>query len=251
MKDKDLEKKRYNERAFKILTKDNNLIPIANGIDAVPLILRTPYVEYHKLLKKICFENKDVLELGSGTGQHTGGILKTNANLIATDISKFSLEVLKKRYKNHINLKTNICDMENLQFPDETFDVVASAGSLSYGDTRLVLENIYRVLKPGGMFICVDSLDDNFIYKFNRFLNYLLGKRTYSTLCRMPNLKKLGLYKKKFSQTKIKFYGSLVWIAPLISKIIGADRTLQFIDYTDSIIGTKRSAFKFVMLSKK
>lgn len=251
MSDKELEKIRYNERSYKILKKNIDLINLINGIDSVPLILRTPYVEYHKVLKEICCKNKDVLELGAGTGQHTGGILKTNANVIASDISKLSLEVLKKRYKNSINLKTHICDIENLKFPNETFDVVASAGSLSYGDTNLVLDNIYRVLKPGGIFICVDSLNDNFIYKFNRFINFIRGKRTYSTLQRMPDLKKLDLYKKKFSQTNIKFYGSLLWIAPLISKIIGENSTLRFIDYSDKIIKTKTSAFKFVMFSKK
>ena len=68
--------------------------------------------------------------------------------------------------------------MELLPFDNEIFDIVACAGGLSYGDNKLVLNEIYRVLKPKGMFICIDSLNENPIYKFNRYLHYLRGNRT-------------------------------------------------------------------------
>ena len=40
--------------------------------------------------------------------------------------------------------------MENLPFDDNCFDLVCSAGSLSYAEHILVRDEIYRVLKPGG-----------------------------------------------------------------------------------------------------
>ena len=51
--------------------------------------------------------------------------------------------------------------------------------ALSYGDNDLVLKNVYQKLKPGGYFVCVDSLDNNIIYRINRYLHYLRGGGLY------------------------------------------------------------------------
>ena len=40
--------------------------------------------------------------------------------------------------------------MEKLPFKNESFDVICSAGSLSYGDNNKVMSEIYRILKLGG-----------------------------------------------------------------------------------------------------
>jgi ubiquinone/menaquinone biosynthesis C-methylase UbiE len=47
--------------------------------------------------------------------------------------------------------------------------LIVSAGSLSYGDNDKVLDEIYRVLKNKGAFIAIDSLNNNPIYRLNRF----------------------------------------------------------------------------------
>ena len=57
--------------------------------------------------------------------------------------------------------------MESLPFKDKSFDIVACAGGLSYGDNKKVANEIYRVLKDNGSFICIDSLNENPFYKFN------------------------------------------------------------------------------------
>lgn len=60
-----------------------------------------------------------------------------------------------------------VADMEQLPFENESFNIVTSAGSLSYGYQIKVDYEIRRVLKPNGFFICVDSLKHNPIYKIN------------------------------------------------------------------------------------
>ena len=37
------------------------------------------------------------------------------------------------------------------------------------------MNEIYRVLKQGGILIIVDSLNHNPVYKFNRWIHYLYG----------------------------------------------------------------------------
>ena len=95
--------------------------------------------------------------------------------------------------------------MEILPFDNETFDIIACAGGLSYGNNKLVLNEIHRVLKQNGTFICIDSLNENPIYKLNRYVHYLRGNRTKSTLKRMPDRKLLEDYKSKFGITKINY----------------------------------------------
>jgi ubiquinone/menaquinone biosynthesis C-methylase UbiE len=51
--------------------------------------------------------------------------------------------------------------MEKLPFANQSFDIIVSAGSLSYGDNDIVMNEIYRVLKLQGVFIAIDSLNNN------------------------------------------------------------------------------------------
>jgi ubiquinone/menaquinone biosynthesis C-methylase UbiE len=70
--------------------------------------------------------------------------------------------------------------MEKLPFAGQSFDIIVSAGSLSYGDNDKVLDEIYRVLKNKGVFIAIDSLNNNPIYRLNRCLHYLTTRTHYN-----------------------------------------------------------------------
>ena len=185
--DKRIEHARYNERA-------KNLNPSifheteTRGAKAVPLYFRSPYTYYEEQIRCHINAQSLVLEIGSGIGMHTGALLEFGGHVMATDISEYSLEVLQTRYSGYERLLTKVADMESLPFQDESFDVVTSAGSLSYGDNDIVLSEIYRVLKRGGILIAVDSLNNSPVYRFNRWLHYLRGNRSKSTLARMPNI---------------------------------------------------------------
>jgi SAM-dependent methyltransferase len=141
--------------------------------------------------------------------------------------------------------------MEALPFPSQHFDVVACAGGLSYGDNQKTLAEICRVLKHGGYFLAVDSLNHNPIYKFNRFLHYLRGNRTRGTLIRMPTLTLLDNYRRTIGTSEVRFFGTLSWLLMPISRFIGEDRAAVWSDRVDEILSVKRSAFKFVLISRK
>ena len=111
--------------------------------------------------------------------------------------------------------------MEALPFSDNSFDVVTSAGSLSYGDNTIVMKEVFRVLKPDGIFVCVDSLNNNPIYRFNRWIHYLLGNRTRSTLLRMPTTKLIEAYRSLFGHVEVRFFGSIIWCIPLFVRLFG------------------------------
>lgn len=238
--DKIREKKRYDKIAEYMLKGDLNAIKSSHyGAVEMPLPLRAPYVHFESEICKHVTKSSKVLEICSGTGMHTGILLDNAGSVVATDISEISLEVLKRRYKGNKILTTKVADMESLPFDDSSFDVVTSAGSLSYGDNYKVMMEIYRVIKPGGIYICVDSLNHNWIYKINRWLHYIRGERTLNTLKRMPRLDTIEAYGQKFGSVNTNFFGAASWLSPLLSHIFGDERASQISESFDNLLNTK------------
>lgn len=175
----------------------------------------------------------------------------TGASITASDISKKSLEVLQLRFKNKApNLRTVVADMENLPFSNDTFTFVICAGSLSYGKEKNVDSEIRRVLAPGGKFICVDSLNNNPIYKFNRYLHYLQGTRSKMTLINMPSMKRLEKLTQLYSEVEVGFWGSISYLMPFIKIITGAENAKKISDFVDKLFCVRKSAFKFVLVAQ-
>jgi ubiquinone/menaquinone biosynthesis C-methylase UbiE len=246
MNDKEIELRRYDNRAGMAGGKGTA------GALAVAPFLRAPYVFYETCIKRRVRARTSVLEIGAGTGEFTGAALAAGAAVTATDISEKSLEALAVRFGGVSDqLSTRRADMEALPFVEESFDVVISAGSLSYGDNQTVLQGVYRVTKPGGCFICVDSLNHNPLYKINRYIHHLRGERTASTLRRMPTIQLIEAYGKRFGSVEVRYFGSASWFMPVVSKVIGDDSAATLSDRIDRWIGVRRSAFKFVMIATK
>jgi SAM-dependent methyltransferase len=250
--DKLLELQRYDSRAQSRLSEFGAKPAVGEfGAGAMEQYLRAPYIFYEKCVGELIYPRSAVLELGSGSGLHTWALVQTGARVTATDISPSSLKLLAQRIVNAgASVHTQVADMEALPFADASFDVVACAGSLSYGDPLLVDEEIRRVLRPGGLLVCVDSLNHNPIYRFNRWLHYLRGDRTMSTLRRIPDLSRVAALSAGFESVQIRYFGALTFAMPAVVRLFGADRAQVISDYCDQLINVKRSAFKFVLVAK-
>jgi len=247
MNDKKVERNRYDDRALKLLSKGS--FDKDTGSSSYSLPIRTPYLRYEEMHIEFIDNNDNVLEIGAGTGIHTHSLLKTGAFVVATDISPNSVQIIKKKYKEYSDkLIAKVADMELLPFDNETFDVVCSAGSLSYGDNQIVMNEIHRVLKPGGKLIIVDSLHENPLYIINRWMGYYRGTRSLSTLRRMPTLKLIKEYGDKFNIKKLDFFGSLTWLSPILTLFLKKELVGRIFDRFDTLINVKRSAFKFVVV---
>jgi ubiquinone/menaquinone biosynthesis C-methylase UbiE len=218
----------------------------------LPPALRTPYTYYDSRLRELITEGASVLELGAGTGNNTLVPLKAAGAITALDISGESLKVLRRRLtKFGFPVQPLIGDIESLPFRSGSFDFVISAGSLSYGNNTKVMGEILRVLKPGSIFVCVDSLNNNPIYRVNRFIHYLRGNRSKSTMLNMPSIRMIESYRANFASVETKFYGAGSFLARILDYLCGEARAQAVLDLVDRLIGVKRSAFKFVMIAKK
>ena len=247
--DLDIEIERYSKRAQINKQNSKNLHVKKRKIN----LIDAPYNEvYFKSLIRNSKKGFKLLEICCGEGQCSEPILENYKDITFADISKNSLDIIKRDFSSYMtdSIKFKECNIENLPFDNEIFDIVACAGGLSYGDNNSVLNEIYRVLKPNGLFLCIDSLNDNPIYQFNRYLHYIKGNRTKSTLKRMPDIKLLKYYHLKFGITKINYSGKLIWILYPLSKIIGYRKSKCLSNFFDNILPNWMS-FKFIMEAKK
>lgn len=252
MDDKAAERDRYEARARLSLESPASGKAKTLGSAAIAPTLRDPYVYYEQQVRELISPGQDVLELGAGWGLHTAVLLGTGARVTATDISPGSLALLKQNLAGLADerLATRVADMESLPFDSHSFDVVACAGSLSYGDAELVDSEVRRVLRRGGAFVCVDSLNHNPVYRLNRWLQYVRGDRSRSTLLRMPGVGRIASIGRHFDSIQVRYFGALTWAAPPLSKMIGEMRASRALAAFDGSIGVKRSAFKFVLVAK-
>jgi ubiquinone/menaquinone biosynthesis C-methylase UbiE len=104
-----------------------------------------------------------MLDLASGTGSLAVDIKHNfpDLHLTLSDLSPFYLKKARKNLANFSRTDFVEANAENLPFRDAHFDVVVCVylfHELPRRVRALVMNEVHRVLKPGGLFIFVDSI---------------------------------------------------------------------------------------------
>lgn len=109
--------------------------------------------EKNKLIAKLGdVSGKKILDAGAGTGRIALKLANLGANVTALDVSREMLRVLKNKTKKSI--ETVVGDAENMPFADESFDIVVAAFLIvHFNNPKYFFQEVYRVLKPGGVLI--------------------------------------------------------------------------------------------------
>lgn len=104
--------------------------------------------------------NRCVLDLGCGRGRWVRGFALRGARVTGVDISPDAIQMLRSEMPRH----TFMCvDITQLEFPEESFDVVSSVTVLQHlpeGGQRQVVRLVSRVLKKGGYFVLLENTSD-------------------------------------------------------------------------------------------
>jgi len=97
-----------------------------------------------------------ILDLCCGSGQATQVLVQYSQNVTGLDASPLSL----KRAKQNVPEAEYVeAFAEEMPFPDNTFDLVhtsAAMHEMKPEQLRQIFQQVYRVLKPGGIFTLVD-----------------------------------------------------------------------------------------------
>jgi len=96
--------------------------------------------------------DKEVLEIGVGNGSHAQLLCQYARSFTGIDLTDYAVKSTANRMRL-FELKASILrmDAERMDFPDNRFDFIWSWGVIHHSsNTRQVLEEIRRVLKPGG-----------------------------------------------------------------------------------------------------
>ena len=141
------------------------------------------YVEMYRNMAKVITKDMKVLEIATGTGLIAVNIAEYAGSVEATDFSPKMIETAKKK-KVRDNVRFSVEDGENLSFADHVFDAVIISNALHImPNPQAVLENIRRVLKPGGLLIAPTfshgHLKDS-TWKLNSIILKIAGFETYS-----------------------------------------------------------------------
>lgn len=100
------------------------------------------------------WSGKNVLEIGVGLGADHQQFAEAGANLWGIDLTNQAIEKTSQRF-SLLGLKSdlNTGDAENLDFPNDKFDLVYSWGVIHHSpNTPKAASEILRILAPGGEF---------------------------------------------------------------------------------------------------
>ncbi len=225
--------------------KQNGILEL--GIEGISPLHTKPYLAYYSVIGQLIGSNSSVLEIGAGTGRHTGVIAQTGAHITALDISDKSLQVLKMRTSEKV--KTLCASMDSIPVVDSSFDFIVSAGALSYADFEKVWKEIKRLLKPGGCLIVLDTLNHIPVYRINRFLHFLMRRRTFLTLRRMPKMSQINQMRAQFFYSTLSTYGELYWIQIILKFFVGFEKANKAIATLENTAPSKWG-FKFLLVAK-
>jgi ubiquinone/menaquinone biosynthesis C-methylase UbiE len=97
-----------------------------------------------------------VLDLCCGSGQATQFLIKRSHHVIGLDASPLSLQRAQKNVPEAVFMEGWA---EAMPFADQEFDIVHTSVALHEmkpDQLRQILQEVYRVLKPGGIFTFID-----------------------------------------------------------------------------------------------
>ena len=142
---------------------------------------RKAYEQMYAFIRPVV-QNKQVLELATGTGLIAKHIVQPADHIEATDASPEMIEQAKLGAKSP-KLRFSVQDMFHLPYADRSFDVVIVSNALHIvPEPEKALAEIRRVLKDGGVLIAPTFTHDgnDFFGNVKAFFMTLVGFRQYS-----------------------------------------------------------------------
>lgn len=117
------------------------------------------YLKLYRLMQKYVPAGNAVLDWGTGSGHFSHFLIKAGYQASGFGFNEFPELCKDINTDGYQYRQGSPAEPTRLPFMDDTFDAVASVGVLEHvretgGDEQASLQEIFRILKPGGVFIC-------------------------------------------------------------------------------------------------
>lgn len=117
---------------------------------------------------------KYVLDYGSGTGRSAKLLNDFDANVVGVDIRPDMVEAAKQKYPD---IEFALLENNIIPYPDNTFDIVLSSfvhlEINSLDKVKQIEKEIYRVLKPNGIYLILTINPESWGNKYDSFSSEL------------------------------------------------------------------------------
>ena len=101
-----------------------------------------------------CKAGQKVLDIGTGTGVLPRNMYKYGASFVGTDIAANQIEQAKLLSEEAgMDIEFFTCKAEEVDYPDDTFDIITSCQCIWYFDHKVTAPKFARMLKSGGKFL--------------------------------------------------------------------------------------------------
>ena len=109
-----------------------------------------PQIFYDKILaRSLCTKGQKVLDIGTGTGVIPRNMYRYGAKWTGTDISDNQI-AQAKILSEGMDIDYHVSSTENLDFPQESFDLITACQCFWYFEHEKVMPMFHRMLKEGG-----------------------------------------------------------------------------------------------------
>jgi ubiquinone/menaquinone biosynthesis C-methylase UbiE len=122
-----------------------------------------------KIFQFVDLKGKRILEVGCGNGRISSILASKTDQLVAIDPDKRKIEEAKAR---GVGVEFYVGSGEDLDFPNNVFDVIIFTLSLHHQDSEQALKEAIRVFKEGGAILVIEPVVEGEIEKlFSLLIN--------------------------------------------------------------------------------
>lgn len=117
---------------------------------------------FEKILQFSRLDEEKILEVGCGDGRITSLLADKTKKITAIDPDADSI---KKAIQKKTGIDFRVGSGENLEFPDDQFDLIIFTLSLHHQNSRSALKEAHRVLKQNGAVLVIEPLKEGEVEK--------------------------------------------------------------------------------------
>ena len=176
-------------------------------------------------------EGKDVLDAACGVGYGTAVLAQRARRAVGVDRDPPAIAYARSHYDSP-NIQFLEQDLDELEFPDESFDVVCSFETIEHLDEcERFLAGVRRLLRPGGLFfVSTPRVDETTASPANPFHRVELSRADFERLLSrfFTNVDVYGQHRLQTRRHR--------WLQRL--DVLGLRRRLTFLRPASKLLGT-------------